>query len=89
MLKIVNLHLRFFRRELLHELFFAIPIVWTIAGVNTPTWYNATHYYVNSSCNSPRLENYKCELTVTENRADYFIRFVNDTFRRQVLYPFI
>ena len=40
-----------------------IPIVWATAGVNAPTWYNATHYYVNSSRNSSRLKNRRCELT--------------------------
>ena len=33
-----------------------ITIVWMIADVNAPTWYNATHYYANSSCNSSRLK---------------------------------
>ena len=32
-----------------------IAIVWTITGLNAPTLYNATHNYVNSSCNSSRL----------------------------------
>ena len=39
-----------------------ITIVWTIAGVNAPTWYNATYYYANSWRNSLRLKNRKCEL---------------------------
>ena len=31
-----------------------IAIVRTIAGVNAPTWYNATHNYANSSRSSSR-----------------------------------
>ena len=60
-LKVIS-HLRFFRRELLCKLFFwsVITIVWTIAGVNALIWYNATHYYANSS----RLENRRCELAL-------------------------
>ena len=41
-----------------------IAIVWRIAGVNAPIWYNATHYYANSSCNSLRLKNRRCDLTI-------------------------
>ena len=41
-----------------------IAIVWRIAGVNAPIWYNATHYYANSSCNSSRLKNRRCDLTI-------------------------
>ena len=40
---------------------FAIEVVWTIAGVDASTWYNATHNYANSS----RLKNRKCEQTLT------------------------
>ena len=36
-------------------------IVWTIVGVNAPTWYNATHIYANSSHNSSHLKNYRCK----------------------------
>ena len=32
--------------------------------MNEPTWYNATHYYANSSRNSLRLKNRRCELTL-------------------------
>ena len=38
-----------------------IKIVWKITGVNVPTWYNATHNYVNSPRNSSRLKNCRCE----------------------------
>ena len=38
-----------------------IVIVWTIAGVNAPTWYNATHNYVTSLHNSSHLKNHRCE----------------------------
>ena len=41
-----------------------IEIVWRIAGVNAAIWYNATHYYANSSRNSSRLQNRRCELTI-------------------------
>ena len=41
-----------------------IEIVCRIAGVNAPIWYNATHYYANSSHNSLRLKNRRCELTI-------------------------
>ena len=33
-----------------------IKIVWTITGVNAPTWYNGTYYHVNSSRNSSCLK---------------------------------
>ena len=33
-----------------------IAIVWTITGLNVPTWCKATHYYANSSRNSSRLK---------------------------------
>ena len=58
----LNSHLLFFRRELFFCI--VITVVWTIAGVNVPTRSNATHYYVNSSRNSSRLKNRKCELTL-------------------------
>ena len=32
--------------------------------MNAPIWYNATHYYANSSRNSSRLKNRRCELTI-------------------------
>ena len=38
-----------------------ITIDWTIAGVNAPTWYNATHNYAKSPRNSSRLKNRRCE----------------------------
>ena len=41
-----------------------IAIVWRIAGVNAPIWYNATHYYANSSRNSSRLKSRRCDLTI-------------------------
>ena len=39
-----------------------ITIVWRIAGVNAPIWYNATHYYANSSC----LKKHRCDLTIIQ-----------------------
>ena len=47
-----------------------IAIVWTIAGVNAPTLYNATHNYMNSSRNSLSLKNCKCEWTITHKYID-------------------
>ena len=35
---------------------------WTIAGVNAPSWYSATHYYANSS----PLKNRRCELILIQ-----------------------
>ena len=32
--------------------------------MNAATWYNATHYCANSSRNSSRLKNRRCELTI-------------------------
>ena len=63
----VNSHLRFFRHEIVCEIFFCIVIGlgWTISGVNAPIWCNVTHYYVNSSHNSSRIKNLRCELTLT------------------------
>ena len=83
----VHSHLRFIRRELLHELFsprnheklahnpllnFSVNVkVDQIVIVNAPTYNSTTHYLVNSS----RLINRWCEWTLTQEFAFYLLKF--------------
>ena len=59
-----------------------ITIVWTIAGVNAPTWYKATHNHRNSSGNSSCLKNRRCENSLTFTKCNVYSSYGLHTPRR-------
>ena len=57
-----------------------ITIVWTITGVHVPTWYNATHNYANSSCNSLCLKFTGVKAPLYGPRQGYQPKILDETF---------